>query len=560
MRSFQRKSSVLFSIAASALIFASCGDLFETAQKAVTEQASNAVRLLGKIEVDPEAVFSEVNQGMMVIAQAVESNGPTIRAFTGALGDFSLEIPEALRDREFIISLVDASGRAIGPLMNSASQIANNARSVGMTIGENLGSVDFGNISVAANGLAQTASAVAGISSVADLVARVTDEGVPVGLDAHGKGASALLTTATSVRQVNDKDQDGLIDLLDADDDGDGILDDFDPDTATVGLPEHYSVDVGFWLNPSDQDYRMFYQADADLAEYVKGKYILEFWFSVTDDAEANSIAQIALDTRNMPPYVSVLMNGPEQNLVAWSSEGYRMGGEALLSPGKLWKTRLTIAAGQKADLQAGDLFSFRVTKKDGGGELIVSQMLNFVFTNIPLLRGIGTDPANLTDFTALMTAAIANPDAPVPGSGSAPLTIADGSDLTIKFQPPVDDLGLPIRQGDYRISIILYRAGDGPLAQVWNIDPVTWNGNPPVDGDGNGYYNNNHLMLEVPVNQLDWDAGSGTYSLAIPAACFPNQATAQGETVPFAPLRYSVGIVSSIRESQVSFTVFVEK
>jgi hypothetical protein len=544
----------------------SCGRALNAAQDAVVDQAGKAISLLGKVAIDPGQVFSQASQGVMVIAQMVSGAGPTIRAFTNALGEFDLEIPDSLKDGEFIVSLVDSTGLAIGPLMDKASQIANGARSVGMLIGANLPSVDFGTIKVAASGLVETATAIAGISPVADIVARVSSAGVPVGMDSHGKGTSAR-SAASSARQLNDRDQDGLIDILDADDDGDGILDDFDSDSAAVdtGVPDGYAVDIGFWLNPSDQDYRMLYQTDPTaLKAFVKTKYILEPWFNVRDATEAAAIAGVSLDPRNKPAYLDVMKTGPDSDpsqQVLWSAGGYRMNESQGLPPNgpdiRQWKNRLIVPSGASADLRAGDVFNFLVTKKDGSS-LVVSRMLNFVFTNYPLLRYIGTNPASLTDYSALMVASIANPNATVPGSGGegGPLTIADNADLTIRFQPPVDDLGQPIRKGGYRISIIPYNG----YSQAWNIDQATWGGAPPVGAEG-GYYNNNHLMLEVTVDQLQpsYDAINGTYSLTIPRACFPNSVIPQGGAA-FVPSRYSIGIVAIINYSQVAFTVFVKK
>jgi hypothetical protein len=546
------------------LLFSSCQLISRLLPDKVEVTATKALSLLGRINIDSDAVFSTVNKGMMVVAQTVSANSQTIRAFTDAVGSFSLDISEELKGSEFIISLVDASGRAIGPIMKKTDQVANGFRSVGMTLGTNLAKVDFGDIRVAASGLAETGGIVQGLNSVADLVARVTAAGAPVGLAAHGKGAAAQSTT-TSARQANDRDQDGLIDILDADDDGDGILDDFDTDSTTVGMPTNYKVDVGFWLNPTDSDYQMFYHSTpATLREFVKGKYILELWFNVTNDSEAATIKTIALDTRSMPAYVSILKTGPDSNpsqQVLWSVAG--MGGmpayqlmetpqpPALPQGGRQWKNHLIVPVGEKADLQAGDLFNFEVTKKDGT-KLYVSQMLNFVFTNIPLLRYIGSDPAMLQDFTALMDKALITPNAMVPGSMNAPIAIADNSDVTIRFQPPVDDMGQPILQGSYRISIIPYRPSGG---QVWNIATSTWNGSPPA-----GYYNNNHLMLEIPVSQMTRDTASGLFTLVVPKACFPNSVTAQGETTAFTPSHFSIGIVSLVNQSQVAFTVFVKK
>ncbi|MFZ4616073.1 MAG: hypothetical protein ACOYM2_07755 [Rectinemataceae bacterium] len=551
------------------LLFSSCQLISRLLPDKVEVTATKALSLLGRINIDSDAVFSTVNKGMMVVAQTVSANSQTIRAFTDAVGSFSLDISEELKGSEFIISLVDASGRAIGPIMKKTDQVANGFRSVGMKLGSSLAKIDFGDIRVAASGLAETVGVVQGVNSVADLVARVTAAGAPVGLAAHGKGAAAQSTT-TSTRQANDRDQDGLIDILDADDDGDGILDDFDTDSTTVGMPTNYKVDVGFWLNPTDSDYQMFYHSTpAKLREFVKGKYILELWFNVTNDSEAATIKTIALDTRSMPAYSSILVTGPDSNpsqQVLWSAPG--MGGmpayqlmetpqsTALPQGGKQWKNRLIVPVGQKADLQAGDLFNFEITKKDGT-KLYVSQMLNFVFTNIPLLRYIGTgsDPAKLQDFTALMDKALVTPNAMVPGSMNAPIVVADNSDVTVRFQPPVDDMEQPILQGSYRISIIPYRTGSGPSAQVWNIATSTWPSGPPAD-----YYNNKHLMLEIPVSQMTRDAASGLFTLVVPKACFPGSVTAWGETTAFTPTHFSIGIVSLVNYSQTAFTVFVKK
>ena len=562
MRTLYRRSVVVSLAVSTVLLFSSCELISrllpEKAQESIQSATGQALKMLGRINIDAGDVVATARKGVMVIAQTVSGNAETIRAFTDALGNFDFAIPDNLKTSEFIISLVDASGRAIGPLLDKASQVANGVRSVGMTLKANASSVDFGDIQIAANGFAQTLAAVSSINSVSDLVTRVTSSGIPVGLLSHGKGSEAL-APATSTRQANDRDQDGLIDLIDADDDGDGILDDFEAVPSSVGLPANYQVDVGFWLNPSDQDYRMFYQSGSDLREYVKGKYILEFWFSVRNASEAETIAQVALDTRSMPTYVDVLMSGPQNNPALqayWSTRNYSLSGvSSLPEGGKLWKDWLTIATNQKANLQAGDLFNFKVTKKDGS-ELIVSQMLNFVFTNIPLLRQIGTNPNNLMDYTARMNAAALNPNQTETGYTSAPITIADNSDVTIRFQPPKDDLDQPIRYGSYRVSIIPYRDN----AQVWNIDSRTWTTSQVLDGDGRNYYNNSHLMLEVTVDQLSYDTASGTCSLTIPKACFMNQAFAQGEASSFTPSKYSIGIVALVRQSQVAFTVFVRK
>lgn len=528
----------------------------------VDDVQTSLVKLTGRIEIDPNAVASGVKGGMMVVAQVVGDGAETLRAFTDLAGNFNLEIPDSLKGSDFILSLVDAQGRALGPIIDAAQNAQNSLRPIGMALKEGINAVDFGAVQVAANGLISTASTPAGLSAVPGLVARVDASGLPVGVGNFGKGEAAKVTGVLPSGSVIDKDQDGLIDLVDADDDGDGILDDFDPDAVNRGMPEHHQIQVGFWLNPTDQEYRLFYQPDADVREYVKSKYILELWYNIRNPSEAATVGAISLDTRNRPGYTDVLQSGPENNpaqLVNWSQLGWGLDPVGVLTTsegGYQWKKRLTVQQGAKADLKAGDVFTFAVKPKDPSQPVrIVSQMLNFVFTNIPLLRYIGTDPNNLRDFSAIMAASQGN-GTPFDGSVSTPLVIADNQDLLLKFQPPTDDLGLPILQGSYKISVLAYKPGGG---QVWNWDQRTWNGTAPA-----GWYNNNHVQLEVPVTEssasFSYNTSANQFTVRVPQDVLPDQVWAQGETSAFVPDRFSIGIISLVKESQVAFTVFVKK
>ena len=150
-----------------------------------------------------------------IIAQS-DQTGEIYRTEAEAGSDFELDLPADEEGNSFVVTILGPDGRTVGPIVFDTA-----AGTTGITPA---GDTSLGEIDLPAN--PETAPIEPGDDADLDdlldedVFARVDDNGVPVGIASHGKGADAQTDSAGSDQA--DGDHDGLIDVFDADDDGDG--------------------------------------------------------------------------------------------------------------------------------------------------------------------------------------------------------------------------------------------------------------------------------------------------------------------------------------------------
>lgn len=444
---------------------------------APSDAAKRRVRRQGGVSDTPKYI---------VIAQSADSY-ETYKAQTNADGSFQLDLPDSEKGNLFTVTIMNESGRAEGPIV--FGQDGDNGKTgIDLASGVTLGQIALpdnpGDAPITPGGDFNSDDQVA-----SDVIARLNANGAPVGSASLGKGDAADGAASNSPRQILDKDKDGLPDFVDADNDGNGILDDFD-NNATDIRPND-GVRLNFFMNLKVGADRMsiYYDGtDAEREAALMQDTVITFEVQTEPSAPKEIASVRALDTP-APTYMNdlTLLNSS----AAWADSDFAFGYiansyQAFISPNAL--------------LTAGDSFTVEVTFDDSSTRQY-TQMINYVFTNIPRLISAGAG-ASQTAFT-----------------GQQPVMFDGTQDLTLVFQPPKDENGDFIDGLDWRFEFFFL---DGSNAQIQNIDGnATWP--TPIAG----WEANNHAYtVSGPMLSLSTDT---TYTLTLPKELFVDTLTLNG-------------------------------
>jgi len=391
------------------------------------------------------------DEGYQVVAQSNQT-GMVYRGTTDAEGVFEIDIPEEEAGNTFMISILGSDGQPVGPVLFGTSGEQGLA---GLQVSQE---VSLGAIALpddpTAEAIVPGEDADEGIDALADpnLAVRLNEEGLPVGIASHGKGADALVDSGTegpAGDRLVDGDEDGLIDMFDADDDGDGLVDDFEVGSTEpgTGVWDHR---VNFFMNLKINADRaiLYYDGTAEqIAEALKVDTLITLEAVMEPQATRSIASMRALETpgRDYMTLAEKFQDSVDRdNYVNWASVGYYAFDprsdrfDAFIRPNDV--------------MDAGDTFTVEISFDDGTTEQY-SRMINYVFKNIPKLLQYGAGTA-LTDFDVH--------DPNINGTDHHPIPLDGEQDLVLVFNPPVDENGDWITGMYYTFTIFYHAADEG--------------------------------------------------------------------------------------------------
>ncbi len=407
-----------------------------------TNTDTNSGRAITGIIADAAAQSS--GGSFMIVAQSADSM-KIYTDTTDGIGAFQVQIPESEQGELFLISIVSPNSQVAGPVVFEQKD------GMGMTGLELAGSASLGKIDmptdVSDGPIEPGADADIGDSQVAqDVMARLDDNGVPVGVPNIGKGADAAGSTSSNPRQLCDSDLDGLIDLFDADDDGDGTVDEFDGD-ATLNPAEADGIMLNFFMNLklNGQQAEVFFDGDKDgIDTSLKEDTVITFEVRGTEALDG-TIESVRILSAPAPTYLTGATLLGTSTL--WSDEGFKLNPDgdnhfqAFVVPNDF--------------VNAGDTFHVEITMADGATKTY-SRMINYVFKSIPKLEQVGVSGS----LEAVL--------------GPATIDFDGAADLTLEWAPPVDETGALLTDLNYFFEVFFYSAVDNTQLQEIN-GGATW-------------------------------------------------------------------------------------
>ena len=453
-----------------------------------------------------------------VVVQSVE----TLEAYRGetdASGEFEVEIPESETGDVFMVTIMSPDGQPAGPVLFGQDG-DEGLTGLAMDGAVDLGTIDFPDDPSAEPLVPGSAATFDEADVQDDVVARLDQAGVPVGIQNFGRGDDAAGTASTDPAQQADRDKDGLIDIFDADDDGDGTVDDFDDDAELN--PGGDGLDINFFMNLKIDDV----QATAYFTGNVPGiEASLKNDTVITFEVRAHSsfgknitAARIIGPPSPAPPYLPLsTVNGG----ALWSASSY-----ALQPDGT---NHFQEWAVPHDFMNTGDTFTVEITFDDGTVG-VYSRMINYVFKSIPKLEKHGT------------------PAALVPFAGPAEIVFDGTQDLVLEWAPPVDDFGNLMVGLPYHFEVFYY---DGVGQQINDIDATTWA--TPIT-----YWNPQNQFHEVPGTVLTTLSASNTFTMQLPKELFPN--TVQTAAGAVAVSSYKVDIAAQNNGNNAALMIRLRK
>ncbi len=442
--------------------------------------------------------------GYVVLMQSADTL-ETYSALTDATGAFQVDLPPEEQGSVFMVTVIGPDSQALGPVVFDDDG-TNGYTGLMLDGAADLGTFDAPDAPGDAP-LAPGADADLDNATVPDdVTARLDDNGVPVGVATHGKGADAQGDPSDNPDQQLDADQDGLIDSYDADDDADGTVDDFDPDAALSPIPIE-GVQLFFFMNLKIDSSlaQVFFTGDEPgIAEVLKNNTVITYELKNSSTARNVTAVRLIGPPAPTPPYqplMTVLHTG-----APWSDIGY-----AFDNPGP---NHFQAFATPHDFMNAGDAFTVEVTYDDGTIG-VYTRMINFVFKSIPKLVNAGA------------------PGALSPVTGPETILFDGTQDLQLEWNPPVDETGALLVGLPYRFEIFFHDAGG---AQINDIDgAATW----PTPPTGFSIYS---LAYETgtPFSTL---SASNTFTVTLPNGIFVD--TVQTSTGPVAVDHYVIDIAA---------------
>ncbi|RMF86164.1 MAG: hypothetical protein D6744_00215, partial [Planctomycetota bacterium] len=468
------------------------------------------------------AVAQNAGQSYRVVAQSAETM-EIYTADTDENGDFSIELPEGEDGELFMVAVVGPDGKPAGPVVLDEKE----SGAEGLTGLELNGQADLGTIQVpddpSTGPLTPGDDADLGDSGVAeDVVVRVDENGVPLGVPTLGRGDDAMGDPTNNPRQQCDRDRDGMIDIFDADDDGDGTIDDFDSEHP-VPAWEADGLIINFFMNLKIDDTKAqaYFSGDTTaIADSLQHDTVITFEVKDNGSLTKNiSAVRIIGPPAPAPSYLTtatVLGSG-----ALWSDSGYALNPDGT-NHFQQWVVPNDF-------MSTGDTFTVEVTFDDGSKK-VYSRMINYVFKSIPKVTQTG-DPNSVTAYTG-------------------PTTIMfDGSrDVVLYWNPPVDDFGVQLVGLDYFFEVFYY---DASGAQINGIDgAATWP-SPPAN------WNVQNLNYEVSGASLGTPTG-GEFNVTLPKEIFVD--TVQTSGGPVAVSRYKIDIAAQNNGNNAALMLPFEK
>lgn len=429
------------------------------------------------------------NQMYTVVAQSA-GTGKIYLDSTDSAGAFDVSVPMDESGNLFMVTIVGPDGKATGPI-NFGNSGGQGMMGIDLDRSATLGAIQLPDNPLMAP-ITPGSGADATDLAASDVLTRLDDNGVPVGLASIGKGDDAQGTPTNDPRQACDRDRDGLIDIFDADNDGDGIIDELDSGSpsGSVGLSD---VRLSFFMNlkiGNEQADTYYIGSTATVESALMTDTVITC--EVLPEAGATkSMTAVRALTAPAPSYIAdtEVMRDTGSGLMAtsWAAEGY-----AFENAGDRFQAFVI----PNALIEAGDVFTVEITFDDGSTG-IFSRMINYVFKTIPRLVKHG-DASSLTTFT-----------------GTQPINFDGAKDLTLEFEPPKDETGAFLTGFDYQFEIFYNEAGtNSQLNGDIDVDATF-----PTAITG---FNRQNKNYEVSADTLTLSSDN-TYTVTIPKEIFVN-------------------------------------
>lgn len=463
-------------------------------------------------------------QGYRVVVQSAA----TMRTYTGDTdenGDFTIDLPENEAGELMMMTVVQPDSRAAGLLLFN---IFGNEGFGGVEVNGDvdLGQINFPDDPTSGPVMAGADADLSNATVADDVITRLNDDGVAVGVPSVGRGDAAMGDPTNDPRQQCDRDRDGLINIFDADDDGDGVIDEFDPD-ANVNPAEADGLVLNFFMNLKISD------------QTAAGAYFSGDTAAISDSLRTDTVITLeVMDngtlTKNIaavrvigppapaPSYLPVteVLGGAMPQL--WSASGY-----ALNKEGPNHFQQFVVP---NDFLTPGDSFTVEVTFDDGSVG-VYTRMIDYVFHSIPKIVKYGA-PDDLQAY-------------------AGPETIRfDGSqDLVLEWNPPVDERGMLLTGLDYRFEVFYYDEGGQQIdkingAATWSTPPAGWNAD--------------NTAFEVAGSTLTTPSATDTFSVTLPKRIFVD--TVQTASGPVNVSRYKVDIAAENNGNNAALMLNFEK
>ena len=373
-----RYMSLLTVCALLALVIAGCPATDTTSDTDTTTARTLSGALNASDAAKRAPYMQDAEQHYSIIVQSTESQ-QTYTGETDADGNFQVDIPASETGEVFMVSVMMPDGQPAGPvLFNTDSTLGYTG--LGITGDMSLGTIPFPDDPTAAPILPGTDATFAAGDVATDVIARLNNDGVPVGVPSFGRGNDAEGTASQSTAQQLDADQDGMVNNFDADDDGDGTIDDFDDDSELN--PGGDGVEINFFMNLKIDDV----QATAYFSGNTTGiETSLKEDTVITFEVQGNSTlsktitaARIIGPPSPAPTYMPLMT---VQAGTLWSAASYALRPDGT-NHFQEWATPHNF-------MNTGDTFTVEITYDDGTVE-VYSRMINYVFKSIPKLINVG--------------------------------------------------------------------------------------------------------------------------------------------------------------------------
>lgn len=471
------------------MLFAGCMTAALTGDNDGTSVARTLTGTINASESAKRAPCQQATeQRYSVIVQSAETK-KNYMGETDSSGGFQVNIPESETGDVFMVSIMMPNGQPAGPVLFSQNS-SQGSTGLEITGNTSLGAIPFPDDPTAAP-IIPGSDADYDDSKVSDtLIARLNNDGVPVGVPDFGRGDDAKGTASEDEGQQIDADQDGLPDDFDADDDGDGTIDDFDDD-AQLNPAENDGLNIHFFMNLKIDDVQAtaYFSGDAaGIANSLKTDTVITF--EVQGQASLGKTitgARIIGPPSPAPAYLVTTTVSTAAPATLWSASSY-----ALQPDGTNHFQQWVVP---NDFMNTGDTFTVEITFDDGTVG-VYSRMINYVFKSIPKLINVGP-PGALATF-----------------NGPAVITFDGTQDLVFEWAPPVDDFGMLLVGLPYQFEIFYYDSAD---QQIDDIDgSATWP-SPPTNFDANSQ------NYSVSGTTLSTVSATGAFSVQLPKELFVN-------------------------------------
>jgi len=482
--------------------------------------------LTGTINASESAKRSPPCQGTDLRYSVIVESAETETIYTGetdASGNFQVDIPETETGDVFMVSIMMPDGQPAGPIVFGQGE-DEGYTGLEITGDTSVGTLPFPDDPTAAPILPGDDADYDDDAVSDELVARLNDDGVPVGVPTFGRGEDAQGTPSQDELQGVDSDQDGMPNMFDADDDGDGTIDDFDDD-ATLN-PGGDGVEISFFMNLKidDEQATAYFSGDVPGIETsLKTDTIITFEVQGTSALGKNiTAARVIGPPSPAPAYLATTTVPSAAPATLWSASSYALQPEGT-NHFQQWVVPNDF-------MNTGDTFTVELTFDDGTVG-VYSRMINYVFKSIPKLINVGP-PGALALF-----------------NGPTVITFDGTQDLAFEWAPPVDDFGALLTGLPYAFEVFYY---DSAAQQIDNIDNASTWPSPPANWSQQGQ------NYEVDGSTLATVSANGTFTVTLPKEIFVD--TVQTPSGPVDVASYKIDIAAQNNGNNAALMVRLEK